>query len=101
MNAAVDAILRSPNGVSIQAISSQVGLSRQHLAKKFAQQVGIGPKLLARVVRFRRALRYIRRSTTVDWSAAALALGYYDQAHMISDFKQFSGLTPAQYRQSQ
>ena len=47
--------------------------------------------------RFQRALDMSRLSSQADWASIALACGFYDQAHLINDFKCLSDLTPAAY----
>ncbi len=100
VEAAVDFILRQRGTPSVQAVCAHAGISRQHLARQFAHHVGINPKLFCRVVRFQNIVERLRGSGPVDWSVTALELGYYDQAHMISDFKELAGLSPGQYRLS-
>jgi len=90
-------ILDRRGAVSIEALSEYAGISRQHVARKFDQHVGISPKLFCRIMRFQDLMTTIRRSGKVDWATTALDFGYYDQAHMISDFKEFCGLTPASF----
>jgi AraC-like DNA-binding protein len=90
-------ILDRRGAVSVQSLSGLAGISRQHIARKFDHYVGISPKLFCRVVRFQNVMRSVASPGNVDWASAALDLGYYDQAHMISDFKEFSGLTPAAF----
>jgi AraC-like DNA-binding protein len=97
VEALVDLIRRQQGAVSIQTLSEFAGISRQHVARKFARYVGISPKLFCRVVRFQHMLARIKLARDVDWAATALDLGYYDQAHMILDFKEFSGRTPAAF----
>ena len=90
-------VLDRRGAVSVQSLSVLAGISRQHIARKFDHYVGISPKLFCRVVRFQNMMRSVASLGNVDWASAALDLGYYDQAHMISDFKEFSGLTPASF----
>ncbi|MGH9674878.1 MAG: AraC family transcriptional regulator, partial [Bryobacteraceae bacterium] len=52
---------------------------------------------LARVVRFQQVLRAAAAGPVRDWAALALSTGYYDQAHCIRDFREFSGESPAAY----
>jgi AraC-like DNA-binding protein len=93
----VDLIVRERGGVSVEALSEFAGISRQHIARKFDRYVGISPKLFSRVMRFQDLMTTIRGARNIDWASTALDLGYYDQAHMISDFKEFSGQTPASF----
>ena len=69
-------------------------LSSRQYRRRFESAVGIPPKLLQRIYRFQRVLPMIGR---IPMSQAALAAGYYDQAHLIRDFRQFAGITPSQW----
>lgn len=93
----VDSIVKSCGRISISEICSAAGVSRQHLARLFHFYVGVSPKLLCRIFRFRSVLREIRSEPGMDWVDAAAKLGYYDQPHLILDFKEFSGTTPSDY----
>jgi AraC-like DNA-binding protein len=87
-------IVASAGNLSIGSLASVIGVSRQHLAKCFAHEVGVSPKTFARVVRLRRALQRVREVPDPDWAALALECGYYDQSHLISEFREITGLTP-------
>jgi len=69
------------------------GLSTRQLQRRFKAEVGIGPKLLARIQRFQRIFWALESSP--EWVQVALQCGYYDQAHLIRDFRDFSGAAPA------
>jgi AraC-like DNA-binding protein len=84
--------------MEIGALAREIGCSRKYLASRFQEHVGLAPKSVARVLRFERAVRMLGRAGAgVRWSELALACGYYDQAHLIRDFRQFSGQTPGAY----
>jgi len=87
-------IITSAGNLSIGTLASVVGVSRQHLAKRFAHDVGISPKAFARVVRLRQVLERVRATPDPDWAALALECGYYDQSHLIGEFREITGLTP-------
>ncbi|WP_241758319.1 helix-turn-helix domain-containing protein [Myxococcus landrumensis] len=78
----------------VDALAKDLGVSDRQLRRAFEDVVGLGPKAYARVVRLQRALRASRRVATPDWGAIAAATGYYDQAHLISDFRGLTGHTP-------
>jgi methylphosphotriester-DNA--protein-cysteine methyltransferase len=59
----------------------------------------VSPKTLARVVRFERLLCAARRGRR-DWASLAADLGYFDQAHLIADFRELAGTTPVPFFQS-
>lgn len=80
--------------VSVDQLASDAGVSSRQLERRFLQEVGIGPKLLARIVRFQQVFRAVDRSSPA-WAEVAIECGYYDQAHLIRDFHQFARQTPA------
>jgi len=70
-------------------------LQDQPVVRAFVESIGVGPKEYARSIRLHRALR--RAETSSDWARIATDTGYYDQAHLISEFRQLIGLTPVEY----
>jgi AraC-like DNA-binding protein len=88
-------LLATAGRVRVGALASELGWSRKRLAARFREEVGLPPKSLARVLRFRRAVRLLERD---DRSLAELALdcGYFDQAHLNRDFRSFAGSTPTE-----
>lgn len=91
---AVRQILSSDGRLRIETVGELAGRSRQHIARLFADHVGLSPKMLARVIRARRALAHLRGKRSVAPTALALDLGYYDQAHLVSELRELTGLTP-------
>lgn len=88
-------LVRSGGTVSINALAAEIGWSRQHLARRFGDEFGLGPKLAARVVRFERARRMLERTPSfVSIAHVAAACGYYDQAHLNRDFAELAGCSP-------
>ena len=82
-------------GVPVTVLAAEVGWSRRHLVNRFHTQVGLPPKTVARILRFEELLRRLPAATRV--ADTALACGYYDQAHMNRDFREFAGTTPGEY----
>jgi AraC-like DNA-binding protein len=93
----IQKIIESQGNVSIHTICHSLAMTRQHLARLFQEYVGIRPKQFARVIRFQALLKNVDRSPNVNWADEAATLGYYDQAHLISDFRQFSGTSPEKF----
>lgn len=86
--------LRQSHGMErIEAIASQLGWSRKHLAARFHDEIGLSPKTIAQMMRFNHALAHARRRTC-GWAELAGQCGYADQAHLIRDFTRFSGESP-------
>jgi len=79
----------------VENIAAQLGVTARHLRRAFTESVGIGPKEFARTVRLQRALRMA--TTSHDWTRIAADAGYYDQAHLIGDFRELVGLTPGAF----
>ncbi|NRR31067.1 AraC family transcriptional regulator [Oxalobacteraceae bacterium] len=99
---ALAAIDGSDGALRVDALAQQLGVSRQHLAAQFRVQVGLTPKLYARISRFRRATAMLtdeaaRTGAAPDWAQLALDCGYFDQSHLIHDFQEFAGSTPQRF----
>jgi len=88
----------SGGNAPIASIAGETGYSHKHLINRFRDEIGLPPKTLSRVLRFTRAVRMIRAAgETVDWLDVASECGYFDQAHLIRDFREFAGMTPADF----
>jgi AraC-like DNA-binding protein len=85
-------------GVPVSQVGARLGLLLRTLARRFSTQVGITPKRFARVQRLQRVLRAVRRSSEPDWCALAAEHGYFDQAHLIHDFRDLADITPSGYK---
>ncbi|MFO0686836.1 MAG: AraC family transcriptional regulator [Sandaracinus sp.] len=78
----------------VASLAEELGVSRQYLARLFAREVGVGPKVLARSARMQRAVLAVRRGRR-DWPGLAQELGLVDQAHLVNELTELVGLTPA------
>ena len=88
---------RAPHIRSVLGVARETGLSRRRFAQLFREQVGLTPKLYCRLHRFQQVLRQIASGAPVDWADLALAGGYCDQAHLVNQFRNFSGISPSVY----
>lgn len=84
-------------GRSSAEIADKVGLSQRRFIELFRKEIGLTPKLFCRLQRFRKIITATQNQRTVDWADLALSRGYCDQAHLIHEFREFSGLTPGEY----
>jgi len=82
----------------VGAVAAEAGLSRRRFIEVFTEEIGFTPKLYLRLQRFQRVLNGVFDAPTVDWSEIAYRHGYADQPHFNREFREFSGLTPTQYR---
>lgn len=90
-------LAESGGQVPVGRLAEEVGWSHRHLVARFREEVGLTPKTMARIVRFSRLLRSLEGGEAVRWAELAVDHGYYDQAHLYRDFRQFLGLTPAAF----
>lgn len=72
-------------------------LSEKRFIEVFRREVGVNPRLLTRICRFQRVLARTARPGALNWAEIALDHGYFDQSHLIRDFHEFSGFSPAEY----
>jgi AraC-like DNA-binding protein len=77
----------------VGAAAALLGVSPRQLERRFKMRVGISPKYFARIRRFQRVFPAIEEGS--EWVDAAAACGYYDQAHLIRDFRAFAGEPPS------
>lgn len=106
--------LFAPAGIRIADVVEEVGYSQRHLLGMFRRWVGLPPKQYSRIRRFQQVLSHVTRNgrptdlesdlmlrgsrpPEPDWADVAAQHGYYDQSHLVRDFKEFSGMTPAAY----
>ncbi|TIU68836.1 MAG: helix-turn-helix transcriptional regulator, partial [Mesorhizobium sp.] len=90
---AYDRIIVSGGRIRVSSLADRLGWSRKHLAGKFSNAIGVGPKTLSRIVRFNRALGLSRQDKS-DWADIAADCGYADQAHLVREFRDLAGETP-------
>lgn len=90
-------IYKSSGMVRVAELAEALNLSPRTLERQFAQQIGISAKTLARVVRFDEASLRIRADPAVSMAELTFDLGFFDQAHLIREFKALSSLTPGAF----
>lgn len=91
-------IMKRGGDVRISRLAREINWSRKHLAERFRTQIGLSPKVIARMARFHHALDLARDTREIDWADLAAACGYADQAHLTREFSQFAGTTPTRWR---
>jgi AraC-like DNA-binding protein len=91
-------LLRQRGGtLRIESLAREVGWSQKHLIAQFREHVGVSPKQFAGIVRFHRLIAGLATRRDVRWPDLAAAHGYYDQSHLVHDFRKFAGMTPSAY----
>lgn len=81
----------------VARLAESVCLSTKQFQRIFAEYVGANPKEFARTIRFQRALHILETAPETSLVALAYECGYFDQSHLIREFKVLSGLTPGEY----
>ena len=69
----------------------------RHLERCFTEWMGIPPKLYARITRLNYVLRLKTRRPDLTWAAISHDAGYFDQTHLVKDFKAMAGEAPGAY----
>jgi AraC-like DNA-binding protein len=80
--------------IAAGALAAEVGWSRRHFAARWRRDVGMGPKAVARVLRFQRALRLLREGRPL--ADVAYDCGFADQPHLNREFRTLGGSTPGE-----
>jgi AraC-like DNA-binding protein len=89
-------IQASGGNIDIGTLAREIGCSRKYLITRFHDEIGLAPKLVARIQRFHRVQHLLDSRPDVSWVEIACRCGYYDQAHFNRDFRQFAGCTPSE-----
>jgi len=97
LECAVARVRASHGRASVRELAEACGLSPRQLERRFRARVGYGPKLLARIARFQRAWELLRAAPHASGAELAARAGYYDQAHLVKDFRQFAGEPPRRF----
>ena len=93
----VDLINRSKGVLEIEDMVSESFLSRKQFERTFSDFVGTTPKQFIKIVRFQNAIYEKSKNSEMSLTEIAHKCGYFDQSHMINDFKTLSGITPKKY----
>jgi AraC-like DNA-binding protein len=85
-------------GLAVSEVCSRLGLLPKTFVRRFREEMGLAPKKFSRVRRLQRILRSTVSPEKADWAELAARHGYTDQAHLIHDFRDLTGMTPTTYR---
>ena len=88
------AMIRNHGSVRVSEMAHQTGLGLRQFERRFDKEIGVSPKLYARIIRFEAALQRRAALPTTPWTDIAHDLGYHDQMHMVHDFTRLSGGSP-------
>jgi len=90
-------VVNKTEPVKIEYLSKELHIGRRHLERKFADEVGVSPKMLVRIIRFQNIFKILNKKQPVNLTDLTYEAGYYDQSHFNRDFKAFCGVNPKDY----
>jgi len=98
-DAAMQMLLKSNGLLTIEETASIACLSIKQFERKCRERIGMNPKMYSRILRFSKAYRLRETFPQLSWIKIAYEAGYFDQMHMIRDFKDFAGVNPSTIEQ--
>lgn len=93
----VEAIFQSQGQIGVVELAGKMNINRRNMERKFTTMIGMSPKQLARVARLQSTLKMLEQKKFTSLTSLAYENGYYDQAHFIKDFKEFTGMSPKSF----
>jgi len=93
----IDVMLLSNGSMNLNTILKNDISKRRQLERNFKKQIGLSPKQLSKAIRLQATLQMLLNQKTRTLTDIAYENEYYDQAHFIKDFKEFTGLTPKEF----
>ena len=95
---ALEAIMGTRGQITVESLATLMGRSRRSLELAFQKEVGTSPKMYCRITRFRHIVDAVTKNgPSVDWVQTALDSGFFDQSHLIRDFRRFAGASPTSF----
>lgn len=95
ITATITAINKGETDISKLAETSC--LSYKQFKRIFAEHIGANPKDFLRIIRFQKGLYTLQIRPQINFTELSFECGYYDQPHLIKEFKSFSSYTPSEY----
>lgn len=93
-------LVESSGFASMEQLAAEEDLGVRQFSRNFKQQFGLSPKTYASILRTNLVIRSLDAKGNVDWQGMIAQLHFFDQSHLIKDFKRFTGQTPQQYAAS-
>ncbi len=84
-------------GSLLGELAPKLGYTERQLHRKFEEELGLTPEEFQRVVRCRNLIVRILNRDFHDWAGLADEYGFFDQAHLINEFKAFMGMSPEKF----
>lgn len=97
VKSAIDTILTVGGQLTVNKLSEQINIDRRQLERKFSSAIGLSPKQLSKTIRLQATLKMLLNRQFTSLTSLAYEGNYYDQAHFIKDFKEFTGQSPKNF----
>jgi AraC-like DNA-binding protein len=100
--AAAEAVRRihaSRGRIRVRELAAGLGIGERRLGQVFERQVGLPPKAVCRIARFRATVALLQREPERPWTDVAYGCGFYDQSHLVHEFQSLAGLPPGEFRE--
>jgi AraC-like DNA-binding protein len=92
-------LVKSQGKLSMDCLANKSFLSVRQLERQSLQRIGLPPKYFSRMIRFAEAYKFKERNPQNCWIDIAYRFGYYDQMHLIKDFRHFTGIIPSKLKE--
>lgn len=93
----IDTILTANGHLTVDELSRQNNINRRQLVRKFSSSIGLSPKQLSKTIKLQASLKMLLSKNVTNLTGLAYESEYYDQAHFIKVFREFTGLTPKEF----
>jgi AraC-like DNA-binding protein len=93
----IETILEANGTFTVNEFSQKMNINRRQLTRKFSSAIGLSPKQLSKTVRIQAALKTLLAKEVTSLTDLAYENEYFDQAHFIKEFKEFTGITPKEF----
>jgi AraC-like DNA-binding protein len=94
----VERILNRSEIKTVDRLAEDAGIAKRSLQRIFNEYVGVSPKWVIRRYRLHELVERLNSGEELDWPDVAVELGYFDQAHLINDFRSIVGYSPTRYQ---
>lgn len=94
-------LVRTQGNLSMDSLASQCCLSVRQLERQSIERIGLSPKFFARIIRFSEAYKFKEGNPQTSWTDIGYRFGFYDQMHLIRDFRYFTGVNPSMFKEAE
>jgi AraC-like DNA-binding protein len=98
IQASIRLIVQFKGLVSVSQLVRYTGYTQRHIERKFSESIGLNPKMFCNIVKLHSFLKYMKEKPASDIiTGVAYEAGYFDQSHLVKEFRKYTGMTPREY----